>query len=224
MINILNPLKKLKLNFKNKNMNRFFLTNSREMFLSFSEQNLFKSQTKVYKNFKFINEHDFNNNLNHSSTLDFKTKLSYVMYHDLDTWIQNDVLLRNDKIYANSSIELRVPFLDQKIIENYLMIKDHKKYGFFLKYKNLIVKNFKEDLKLSENQKLGFNTPFASYLRSELFNFAKQILSKEYYNSSNYIDFDECERLLKKHKEKYFDPYLIWNLISLQIFLRRFGF
>ena len=53
------------------------------------------------------------------------------MYHDLDTWIQNDVLLRNDKIYANSSIELRVPFLDQKIIENYLMINDYEKYGFF---------------------------------------------------------------------------------------------
>ena len=117
------------------------------MFLSFSEQNLFKSQSKVYKNFQFIDDKQFNKNLNHSSDLDPKTKLSYVMYHDLDTWIQNDVLLRNDKIYANSSIELRVPFLDQKIIENYLMINDYEKYGFFLKYKNLIIKNFKEELK-----------------------------------------------------------------------------
>ena len=112
------------------------------MFLSFSEQNLFKSQSKVYKNFQFIDDNQFNKNLNHSSDLGPKTKLSYVMYHDLDTWIQNDVLLRNDKIYANSSIELRVPFLDQKIIENYLMINDYEKYGFFLKYKNLIIKNF----------------------------------------------------------------------------------
>ena len=52
----------------------------------------------------------------------------------------------------------------------------------FLKYKNLIIKNFKEELKLTINQKLGFNTPFASYLRTELFDFAKNILSKEYYN------------------------------------------
>ena len=30
--------------------------------------------------------------------------------------------------------------------------------------------------------------------------------------------------LLKVHKEKYYDPYLIWNLISLQIFLRKYKF
>tara|TARA_Y100001958_G_C21238325_1_gene565321 strand:- start:153 stop:1934 length:1782 start_codon:yes stop_codon:yes gene_type:complete len=224
LCNFLNPLKHLGLNFKNKNLKRFFINNSREMFLSFSEQNLFKSQSKVYKNFQFIDDKQFNKNLNHSSDLDPKTKLSYIMYHDLDTWIQNDVLLRNDKIYANSSIELRVPFLDQKIIENYLMINDYEKFGFFLKYKNLIIKNFKEELKLSINQKLGFNTPFASYLRTELFDFAKNILSKEYYNSSSLIDFNECSNLLNKHKHKYFDPYLIWNLVSLQIFLRKFRF
>ncbi len=223
LLNTLNPFKKLKLNFDNKNLNRLFIKNSKEMFLSFSEQNLFKSQSKVYKKFQLIKADQFEKNLNHSANLDSDTRLSYVMYHDLDTWIQNDVLLRNDKIYANSSIELRVPFLDQKIIENYLMINDYKKYGPFFKYKNLIIKNFKKELQININKKLGFNTPFASYLRSELFIFAKKILSKDYYNSSNYIDFNECERLLNKHKNKYFDPYLIWNLVSLQIFLRRFG-
>ena len=50
------------------------------------------------------------------------------MFHDLDTWIPNDILLRNDKIYADSGIEVRVPFLDQKIIEDYLMIDGYKKY------------------------------------------------------------------------------------------------
>ena len=27
------------------------------------------------------------------------------MYHDLDTWVPNDILLRNDKIYANKGID-----------------------------------------------------------------------------------------------------------------------
>ena len=59
------------------------------------------------------------------------------MYHDLDTWVTNDILLRNDKIYANKGIEVRVPFLDQNIIEKFLMVSDHKKFGLFFNDKNL---------------------------------------------------------------------------------------
>ena len=44
-----------------------------------------------------------------------------VMMADLDTWVQNDVLIRNDKIYMNKGIEVRVPYLDQEMIENFLL-------------------------------------------------------------------------------------------------------
>ena len=81
--------------------------------------------------------------LNHSYSFN-SPKLSNVMYHDLDTWVPNDILLRNDKIYANEGIEARVPFLDQNIIEKFLMISDFKKYGFALKSKNLLKKFLKK--------------------------------------------------------------------------------
>ena len=48
------------------------------------------------------------------------------MFHDFDTWIVNDVLLRNDKIYSNKGIELRVPFLDKDLVDKYLMSSDLK--------------------------------------------------------------------------------------------------
>ena len=57
------------------------------------------------------------------------------MYHDIDTWVTNDILLRNDKIYANNAIETRVP-LDNNIIEN-LMTKDYQNLVFLLKIKIL---------------------------------------------------------------------------------------
>ena len=59
------------------------------------------------------------------------------MYHDLDTWVPNDILLRNDKIYANQGIEARVPFLDKNIIEKFLMMSDYKKFGLFFNSKNI---------------------------------------------------------------------------------------
>ena len=70
----------------------------------------------------------------------------------------------------------------------------------------------------------GFNSPFAGWLRKELYKFGKDVLSKNYYDSSAILDLDYCQELLKEHRENYCDPYLIWNAISFQIFLRKHNF
>ena len=218
----LNFLKNTKFNFKSKIMKRLFMKNSRQLYLSFSEQNLFKSQKKIYKNFDYYDEKDLNQIFNNSNFLKDEPKLSNVMFHDLDTWVVNDILLRNDKIYANRGIEARVPFLDKDLIINYLMASDIEKYGYFFNNKKILKNKFDRELKDTLKKKSGFNTPFAGWLRKELLDFARSILSRDYYNSSNIINFDECEKLINNHKENYYDPFLIWNVINLQIFLRKF--
>jgi len=220
----LNPFKNLKINTRNKNINRLSIKNSRGLYLSFSEQNVFKYAQSAYKNFKSIKESDLDQILNHTLYLDNQPNLSNVMFHDLDTWVPNDILIRNDKIYGNKGIEARVPFLDKNIIEDYLMIKDFKKYGPFFKSKNILLKNYKNLNNFILKKKIGFNSPFAGWLRQEIFDFGKEVLSKHYYDSSKIIDLEFSQKLLKRHKEEYCDPYLIWNLISLQIFLRKHNF
>ena len=222
-----NPFNNLKLKTKSKNINRLSIKNSRSLYLSFSEQNVFKNADKAYKNFKLLKDTDLDQILNHSVNLDNKPNLSNVMFHDLDTWVPNDILIRNDKIYGNKGIEARVPFLDKNIIEGYLMLNDFKKYGPFFKSKNILLKNYKNYKNIDKfvlKKKLGFNSPFSGWLRQEIFNFGKEVLSKQYYDSSKIINFEFSQTLLEKHKEKYCDPYLIWNLISLQIFLRKYNF
>ena len=71
---------------------------------------------------------------------------------------------------------------------------------------------------------MGFNSPFANWLRQEIYEFGKDVLSKHYYDSSKIINFEYCQKLIERHKNEYCDPYLIWNLISLQIFLRKHKF
>ena len=224
LLNKLNILSNSGFTFKNKNLNRLFIKDSRDMFLSFSEQNLSKNQSLVYRNYQKVNSNDLDQVLNHSRFITKDTRLANVMLHEIDTWLQNDILLRNDKIYANSGIEVRVPFLDKNIIEKYLMINEFHKYGLFFKYKNLLRKYFSIETKYSMESKSGFNSPFASWLRVELFQFANEILDKNYYDSSNILNLEECKNLLKDHKDNYIDPFLIWNLISLQVFLKKNNF
>jgi len=219
-----NIFKDLKFNFDIKNLRRLFINNSRGLYLSFSEQNIFLNSKNVYKNFKLIKENDLDKILNHTLNIDNHPNLSNAMFHDLDTWVPNDILIRNDKIYSNEGIEARVPFLDKNIIEDYLMLRDFKKYGFLFKSKNILIKNYKNLNNQILQKKRGFNSPFAAWLRQEIFKFGKDILSKNYYDSSHIIDLEFCQKLIVKHKKEYCDPYLIWNLISLQIFLRKHKF
>ena len=140
LISKLNIFRNSSFTFKNKNLHRLLIKDSREMFLSFSEQNMSKNQDCVFKNYQKVSSKDLDKILNHSKSIVGNPRLANVMLHEIDTWLQNDILLRNDKIYANSGIEVRVPFLDKNVIEKYLMINEFHKYGFFFKYKNLLKK------------------------------------------------------------------------------------
>ena len=224
LISKLNILRNSSFNFKNKNLHRLSIKDSREMFLSFSEQNMSKNQDYVYKNYQKVSSKDLDRILNHSKSTVDNPRLANVMLHEIDTWLQNDILLRNDKIYSNSGIEVRVPFLDKNVVEKYLMINEFHKYGLFFSYKNLLKKFFNKETKHSMKSKSGFNSPFASWLRVELFEFANEILDKNYYDSSGILDLDECKNLLKQHKNNYINPFLIWSLISLQVFLKKNNF
>ena len=217
----LNFFKKNYLNIKNNNFNRLFIDNSRDLYLSFSEKNLLINKDKAYKNYKDIKKQELESLLNHTKELDNKPKLSNVMFHDLDTWVPNDVLSRNDKIYSNNGIEVRVPFLDKNIIEKYLMLNNFQKFGFFFKSKYILSQFYKKKMKSTIDKKLGFNSPFSRWLKNDIYDFAKNILSINYYDSSEILDLDFCQQLLKRHKDEYCDPWLIWNLINLQIFLRK---
>ena len=60
-------------------------------------------------------------------------------------------------------------------------------------------------------------------MKGPLQNFLKEVLSEGYYNNSKkYLNFNKIEELIKIHKERYFNPDLLWSLTMLQIFLRNF--
>ena len=70
--------------------------------------------------------------------------LNNVMFHDIEKWIQHDALMRNDKIFMNKGIEVRVPFLDQEMIEKFLFLNQYTKIGFLNNIKPYIQNNFKK--------------------------------------------------------------------------------
>jgi asparagine synthase (glutamine-hydrolysing) len=207
--------------FSKKNSNRLNFKSSKEYYLSFSEANLMSDQESYYKKFTKTNSQDLNfyHNIDNK-----KSTLNNVMFMDLQTWIQNDSLARNDKLYMDSGIEVRVPFLDNEMIEKFLFMSEHKKINFFKSNKPYVRKLFSSELANLTKKKQGFNSPFSRWLQNELYDFAKIILSKEYYNASLYLDYKNINKFIDRHKSDKKNSYLLWSLVVLQIFFKKNNF
>ena len=52
--------------------------------------------------------------------------------------------------------------------------------------------------------------------------YVSEILSPDYYNSSYHFNFDNIKKLIQIHKERYYNPELLWSLVMMQIFLKSF--
>lgn len=218
ILNKINFLKFLKPYSNNKNLDRFFISNSNKMHLSFSNQNLLNNK----KNYKYYNQIKSDEvYFNHFNKKNSDLSLENVMFADIDTWVQNDVLLRNDKIYMSNGIEVRVPYLDQEMIENFLFYSSFKKVNFLKKTKPLLRKLFKNQLKTTLKQKKGFNSPFNFWINDKKnINKIKFFFSKEYY-ISDLIDYKEVQKSLDK---KYKNSFEIYSLLMFQIFLKKNNF
>ena len=93
----------------------------------------------------------------------------------------------------------------------------------FFKSKNLLKKVFNKEIHSLVKGKWGLQSPYAKWLKGPLNTFAKEILSKEYYsNSDKYLNFENIQKMLIKHQKEYYNPALIWSLINLQLFFRKF--
>ena len=125
--------------------------------------------------------------LNHTNQIRLDDNLNSVSLIDLDTIVPNEYLLRNDKIFMNEGIEVRVPLLDLDIIQNFQNISEYKKFNYKFQSKGLIKKLFKNDIHQLVRKKWGLQSPYAKWMKGPLQNFLFEVLSKDYYNNLNII-------------------------------------
>ena len=90
ILNKINFLKFLKPFAKSRNLKRLFLSNAKELRHSFSNQNIMGDKNP-FKYYKKINPNE--TCYNHFDSDYFEFNLSNIMLADIDTWIQNDVLI-----------------------------------------------------------------------------------------------------------------------------------
>lgn len=152
-----------------------------------------------------------------------KSELDKKQYLDLNLWLPGDILLKADKMSMAHSLELRVPFLDKKVMEmaqvlphNYKINGKNTKY-IFRKAANKTLPD-----EWADRKKMGFPVPIRHWLREDKY----YELVKEAFTSAEAAEFFDTNVLLKlldEHKsEKANNGRKIWTVYVFLVWYRRF--
>jgi len=186
---------------------------------------------------KFLNR-DFNQN---TQTLDFvKNKffdnntINYKMsstkllqYLDIKTWLLDDALNRSDRMSMAHSVEQRVPFLDKDMVELAMSIPSKFNINNGHSGKEVLKQALNDYIPsyIYNQPKRGFFSPMAKWLRSDLNDWAYEILSPNYNKSAKeFFNFKEIKIILDKHMSgEEYALNTIWSLINFQIWYKLFN-
>lgn len=152
--------------------------------------------------------------------LDEPTQLQYV---DMKTWMIYDILLKADRMSMANSLELRVPFLDKKMLE--LSLKIPTKYRAHdevtkIALRSAAIKQLPE--RTANKKKLGFPVPLNDWLREDkYYNKVKEAFTGEI--AEKFFHTDALMRLLDEHKGgKNGNMQKIWSFYSFILWYEQF--
>ncbi|RMD98942.1 MAG: asparagine synthase (glutamine-hydrolyzing) [Deltaproteobacteria bacterium] len=149
--------------------------------------------------------------------------LNRMLHLDTVTWLPDDILIKADKMSMAPSLELRVPFLDHRLVAWCARLPEgFKRRGGRGKY--LLRRSVRRRLPpaVLRRSKMGFPTPLAFLFRGPLYDYARQILLDERTRARKIIDTTTAERMLAAHREGADHHRRIWQMLVLETWMRIF--
>jgi asparagine synthase (glutamine-hydrolysing) len=156
--------------------------------------------------------------LQHASAL---KRMSYV---DIKSWLPDDLLVKADKMTMAASVELRVPFLDHKLLEFCVGLPDDLRMrggvGKFL-LKRAARRWLPDDILYRKKQ--GFPVPVAQWFRGGLHGRISEILLDPRTLGRGYVRPEYVRSLLRRHKAGDGDhSRRLLTLVILELWHRSF--
>lgn len=137
------------------------------------------------------------------------TRMQYV---DMKTWLVQDILVKADRMSMANSLELRVPFLDKKMLEvalsipsRYRVSKDLTKIAL----RGAAAKQLPE--KNAKMKKMGFPVPLNDWLKQDKY-YAMVEKTFQSDTAAQFFNRDAILNLLREHREGKHNMKRIWTI------------
>lgn len=196
-------------------------------FLYFSIPGKFKSSVRVnekgYLNSDFINSYSANNAI--TDSIYASGSLNDALFDHFEYKLEH-LLKWEDRNSMWHSLESRVPFLDYRLVEFTLSLRDNYKIrNGVTKY--ILRESMKNTLpaKIRRRQdKIGFGTPAEKWFKSPNFNsYVKTIINEGYFFNNGVLNKVNAQKLFDEHLNGKRDINKeIWKWINLELWYREF--
>ncbi len=173
--------------------------------------------------------------------------INYSLYFEIKTFLQG-LLVVEDKLSMAHSLETRVPFLDNDLVdlamkmpvkyklknlgeitrinENEPVVNKYKKYFEKTNDGKIMLRKAMEKyvpINYAQGIKQGFSAPDASWFKGESIDYIKDLLFDKKSHIYDYIQYDTAKKLMNEHFEgKNNRRLLIWSFLSFETWLRTF--
>ncbi|MBM7096875.1 asparagine synthase (glutamine-hydrolyzing) [Bacillus sp. H-16] len=141
-----------------------------------------------------------------------------MQYVDMHTWLRGDILAKADKMTMAHSLELRVPFLDKEVFQVASSLPVSGKVS--RKQTKIWLREALADVvpaHVVERKKLGFPVPVRLWLKDELYDWARLILTQS-PASDTIFDKGASVRLLEEHVQgKHDHSRKIWTILTYML-------
>lgn len=145
-----------------------------------------------------------------------------MMCTDLNNYLVDDILVKVDRAAMSNSLETRVPFLNQDLVNFVLSLPlsmkiDHKGRSKIL-LRDILSKYVPN--KMIDRAKTGFGIPIDTWLRGSLKEWANDLIDKKKINDQNYLNFEIIDREWQQHLSgKKNNHHKLWNILMFQSWL-----
>ena len=143
------------------------------------------------------------------------------MFLDTVGYLPDDILTKVDRASMAASLEMRVPFLDHRLVElAWRLPLDAKVHGWSGKHVLRQVLHRHVPAPLVDRPKAGFGVPLAAWLRGPLRSWAAELLDPSELERHDLLDPAPVRRMWEQHLCARRDcSYQLWDVLMLQSWL-----
>jgi asparagine synthase (glutamine-hydrolysing) len=142
---------------------------------------------------------------------------------DMTAWLSDNLLERGDRMTMASSIELRPPFLDPRLVDFARSLPSSiTNKGNTPKWPVRMAAKRYVDASNIDRPKTGFSVPLSAWFRGDLRERVTDLLVGPAAKSGDLVDANEIRRILNDHQRGKVDAWRqIWALLTLELFCRQ---
>jgi asparagine synthase (glutamine-hydrolysing) len=147
--------------------------------------------------------------------------ITNTMNFDINEYLPDCLLVKEDRASMAVSLEARVPFLDHRFVEFAARIPPHFKIKMGRK-KYILKKAFSDILpaEVLHRKKQGFGVPLEHYFRDELRDYTYGEIFD--FDAYDYYDKNRLKELWQKHQQKISDySRLFWSIMMFNLWFRK---